>query len=220
MNVVFYSMPLGPNPEIFWEVADVAASPEEGVITTIGGKETAGRFVRLVRYEHGQQQMVLQRVNTIALADPSGGTCHRMDVLVLAVILFTSDDLCVLRRQLNPPDEVGPSVTAFLNPSDFDGVRRLSQFDPLRSVCEELGVRRHQVKRVHVMGLIRAVQHDEAPMLMYRGHLNVSSGQLRSQAPRGVDLVFADVLSVDTFPKRSASLDDLLTLLVREDMGR
>ncbi len=229
MKVVFHTLPGSHDPAIRWEADYTAPWRDEAVIAALPEGAWDGPVVRLVQHEHrpgGTPQMVLQRARYFDYigTNLSPTDCQRTDALGIAAILFTADGRCILQRRSPTlairPGLLGPSMSGTVEPDDLKGAAFLSQLDARREIREELGVTDDEIPYLHLMGLIREPQRAGAPELMYRGTLSLTAAELQARRSTEGSLLLVDIMKIRDLPDRTPPIDNLLSLLIREDMGR
>lgn len=230
MNVVFYTRPSGPDPELVWEDDYTAPWRDPAVLAGLSEGVWDGPVVRLARFEprrgRRRARLVLQRAGYLDYVGTnlSARACERTDAIGLSYLLFTRDNRCVLQQRASHlairPGQLGPSVSGTLEPTDCEGAHFLSGINHRREIYEELSVTEDEVGPVSLMGLLREEERNGAPELMYRGQLKLTSDELLGRPiPEGA-LRCVDIMTLSTLRNRAVPLDHLMRMLVREDMAR
>jgi hypothetical protein len=229
VNIEFVTMPSGSDPRVLWEADYTAPWRDEAVITALGERAWDGPVVRLSRHEPRRARkraaVVLQRARHLDHigTNLSPIACERTDAIGIVSMLFTADGRCILQRRpadpAIPPGLIGPSTSSPLRPADLDGVMYLSGLDPRRVIREELRLCDDEIGPLHLMALIREPEHAGAPALMYRGTIRLTAAALLARGAAGEPLC-VDPMAVRDLPDLTASVNHLLWLLIREDMGR
>ena len=230
MDVIFYSRPSGPDPELVWEPDYTAPWRDPAVMAALPEGVWDGPVVRLARVEHQQGQkrarLVLQRAGYLDYVGTnlSARDCVRTDAIGLSYLLHTADGRCILQQRTSHlairPGQLGPSVSGTLEPRDCEGARVLSAINACREICEELSVTEDEIRDISLMGLIREPERNGAPELMYRGRITLTAAALlRRPIPEG-SLRMVDTMAVSAQPGRAVPLDNLMQLLAREAMAR
>ncbi|MDG1483995.1 MAG: hypothetical protein P8R54_30670 [Myxococcota bacterium] len=230
MNIVFHAQPSSAYPLVTWETGRYTAPwRDEAVLAALPAGSWDGPVVRLVRYEAETPEhhatLVLQRAQYFDYigTNLSPSDCERTDALGISALLFTADGKFILQRRAPDlaicPGLLGPSMSGAVEPGDFKDATDLSQLDARREIREELGVINAEIPDLRLMGLIRNPQRAGSPELMYRGTLSLTAKALSTRCCTEGSLLFVDGREVYSLPDRTASIDNLMSLLSREDMS-
>ncbi|MFT5686970.1 MAG: hypothetical protein ACI8RZ_007927 [Myxococcota bacterium] len=230
MHVEFYTMPSHRGTAVVWEGDYTAPWRDESIIAALPEGAWDGAVVRLALYEHTRTQpprMVLQRARYFDYigTNLSPQDCERTDALGIAALLFTADGQSILQRRaphlVIRPGLLGPSMSGTVEPDDLKGATWLHQLDARREIREELRVSNDEIAHVQLMGLIREPERAGAPELMYRGSLTLTAAELlaRGPGPEG-EVLCMDPMAAARLPDPTPPLRNLISMAMREDMGR